>query len=76
LNPAELLWLEDFAGKYYEGRPNPNLVHKKEANHRRYMAKEADAMSRTECLESWDEQVDDLDPEKQFLLKEQGYPTT
>lgn len=69
LSDTELQFLEDFARKYYDGHPDQPIEHKKEAHHRRYMAKVADGFKGA-IYEIPDTQIDDLDPETLYLLKE------
>jgi hypothetical protein len=71
LSPDELVWFEDFARKYYEGDGETNPLYKREANHRRYMAKKADAMSMSTELtdQHMEHDLDDLTPERLLLLK-------
>lgn len=70
LSPEELEWMEREMRAYYDGADS-DPVRKRECNHRRYMAKEADCMALdrapTELLES---SHDDLTPEAILLLRE------
>ena len=71
LNSDQLTWLEGFARRYYNGENEPDPIRRKEANRRRYSAKNADAMRVAKFSENLDNNnVDDLDPEKLVLLGE------
>lgn len=71
LGPEALAWLDEFARGYYDGDPSQSQEHKKEANQRRYRAKSADVMSKISDVAESVVSVDDLDPEKLLMLKEQ-----
>jgi hypothetical protein len=71
LTSEQLSWLEQFTRRYYNAENEADPVLRKEANRRRYSAKNADAMRIARSYENLDtNNIDDLDPEKLVLLAE------
>lgn len=77
LDAEQLAWLETFARKYYNGEGESDPERKKEANHRRYMSKSADAMGVSNSFTEGYElsNADHLTPERILLLQDLPTPT-
>ena len=63
----ELEFMLEFSREYYDGTKGAPES-KRQANSRRYKAKQSDAMSRADYFPI--PKIDDMDPEKHLLLKE------
>jgi hypothetical protein len=69
LNEEELKFLEAFAERYYSGHPDQPTEHKKEANRRRNSVRNEAIFFVNSSVVA--DSINDLDPEKILLLKEE-----
>jgi hypothetical protein len=72
LDIDSLRFLEAEMRRFYNGEGCVDEKEKKEANKRRYRAQQADAMGVSNYGDDFTTTVDDLDPEKLLLIKEEA----